>query len=508
MRFVILHYHIFKNAGSTVESLLDRSFGERFARFDPALSEGLVSSGELVRFVEEHPLLKAVSSHQTRYPVPALPGILFFDICFLRDPIDRIRSTYDYFRERPVPGDPRSDLANQTGLGGFIEALIEHDPLYVKNVQVNMLACAGDSDEPEARDLDRALERMRQTSFLGVLDCFGETLVAGQHALRMVFPELDCMHEAVNATGGLQSSLAARIENVRAACSKGVFDELLRLNALDCRLLEEARAEVRRRFERVRGSAGRLEELHERRTKAARPHAGPPAAGVEKRWVARLATRVRAMPAMLRLRSLFDAEFYRVRYPEVHQAGVNPLLHYVLHGAHEGRKPHRLFQPEFYRIGCPDLPSCEDAFAHFRQGGWRHASPHPLFDCAAYVEAHPEFGGVDPLTHAMRAARRRADPGPAGGDTFSVAAVEIQDVPLVLAFLPPSFGGQSPPDQQRLWRAFENCAALAGLAGDVVLIWQDASGRLRFLAQAQQHPFFESMRYDQLFAQVNRSLPC
>src|SRR5690349_11469788 len=207
MRFVILHYHIFKNAGSTVENLLDRSFGERFARFDPALSEGLVSSGELLRFIEAHPLMKAVTSHQTRYPLPAAPGILFFDVCFLRDPIDRIRSTYDYFRDRPLPGDPRSELANQMDLGGFIEGLIERDPLYIRNVQVNLIACAGDSDEPEAKDLDRALERMRQTSFLGVLDCFSESMVAGQHALRTVFPELDCMYEAVNVTGGLESSL-------------------------------------------------------------------------------------------------------------------------------------------------------------------------------------------------------------------------------------------------------------------------------------------------------------
>ena len=31
MRLVILHYHIFKNAGSTIEDILDHSFGERFA---------------------------------------------------------------------------------------------------------------------------------------------------------------------------------------------------------------------------------------------------------------------------------------------------------------------------------------------------------------------------------------------------------------------------------------------------------------------------------------------
>ena len=34
-RRVIFHYHIFKNAGSTVEWCLRQSFGNRFERIDP-----------------------------------------------------------------------------------------------------------------------------------------------------------------------------------------------------------------------------------------------------------------------------------------------------------------------------------------------------------------------------------------------------------------------------------------------------------------------------------------
>src|SRR5207237_715161 len=83
---------------------------------------------------------------------------LFFDICFLRDPIDRIRSMYDYFRERPAAGDPMSDLAQTTDLGDFIAGLVDRFQLYIKNVQVNLIACAGDSDEPEEKDLKVAHE--------------------------------------------------------------------------------------------------------------------------------------------------------------------------------------------------------------------------------------------------------------------------------------------------------------------------------------------------------------
>ena len=88
MRFVILHYHIFKNAGSTIEEILGRSFGEGFARFDPLESDARVRGADLLCALERNPHLKAVSSHQIRYPMPKASGLIFFDLCFLRDPID------------------------------------------------------------------------------------------------------------------------------------------------------------------------------------------------------------------------------------------------------------------------------------------------------------------------------------------------------------------------------------------------------------------------------------
>src|SRR5580700_4196088 len=192
MRFVLLHYHVFKNAGSTIEDILDHSFGERFGTLETAVGGGLVSNADLIRYLDTRPGLRALSSHQIRYPMPAVPGYLFFDICFLRDPLDRLRSFYDYFRQRPNPADPMSELANNCALGGFVQVMIRDHSLFVRNNQVNLLACCGDSDEPDERDLDLAVRRMRAASFAGVVDCFGVSAIAGTAALRRAFPELDC----------------------------------------------------------------------------------------------------------------------------------------------------------------------------------------------------------------------------------------------------------------------------------------------------------------------------
>src|SRR5580693_3982290 len=175
MRFVLLHYHVFKNAGSTIEDILDHSFGERFGTLETAVGGGLVSNEDLIRYLDARPELRALSSHQIRYPMPAVPGYLFFDICFLRDPIDRLRSFYDYFRQRPNPADPMSGLANNCSLGDFVAGMVAEHSLFVRNNQVNLLACGGDSDEPNESDFELAVRRMMAASFLGVVDCFEQS---------------------------------------------------------------------------------------------------------------------------------------------------------------------------------------------------------------------------------------------------------------------------------------------------------------------------------------------
>lgn len=192
--------------------------------------------------------MQALSSHQIHYPVPEAPGFIFFDMCFLRDPIDRLRSTYDYFRQRPAAGDPLSDAANQLAFGEFFRCLLERFPEQVDNPQVNLLANGAADRETAPEDLAPAIQRMVQTSFLGVVDCFDQSILAGESRLRIVFPALDCAGQPANVSRGLGGTVASRRAQFREACGRSVYAELVRQNALDYRLLRAARAEVRRRF--------------------------------------------------------------------------------------------------------------------------------------------------------------------------------------------------------------------------------------------------------------------
>lgn len=46
---------------------------------------------------------------------------------------------------------------------------------------------------------------------------------------------------------------------------------------------------------------------------------------------------------IMRESGLFDADWYTKRYVDVAAAGIDPLLHYIRHGAKEGRLPHSMF---------------------------------------------------------------------------------------------------------------------------------------------------------------------
>jgi hypothetical protein len=164
-----------------------------------------------------------------------------------------------------------------------------------------------------------------------------------------------------------------------------------------------------------------------------------------------------------RIRPFFDAAFYLERYPDVRRAGMSAPRHYMLHGAAEGRKPHRLFEPGYYVSCCPEAR--ERPLLHFIETGGLLGNPHPLFDCRAYLEANPDLSkrGINPLLHYIRrksaTGGSRADPGVR--PTFTILDVEV-DV---------EFG-------------------------------EDADGRLSFIAEPQQRAFFRALRFDQLAAQL------
>jgi hypothetical protein len=91
---------------------------------------------------------------------------------------------------------------------------------------------------------------------------------------------------------------------------------------------------------------------------------------------------------------LFDEVFYRTAYPapaaELRLAPQPSYFEFLLNGMDRGRRPHPLFNPDWYRTRF-SLPSDVPAFVHFlREGVFEDLSPTPLFDPEFYRATYPE----------------------------------------------------------------------------------------------------------------------
>lgn len=86
---------------------------------------------------------------------------------------------------------------------------------------------------------------------------------------------------------------------------------------------------------------------------------------------------------------LFDSDFYRHRYMDVAQSGLNPLVHYQLIGARERRQPSLLFDPDYFLAQYALPINCEDPLSEYLTQGDSWAEGHPLFS-ASYFAAQAE----------------------------------------------------------------------------------------------------------------------
>jgi len=103
---------------------------------------------------------------------------------------------------------------------------------------------------------------------------------------------------------------------------------------------------------------------------------------------------------------LFDDEYYLKTYPDVERAGVNPVEHFIAHGASELRNPSEWFHTRFYVHKNPNVAASGlNPIVHYLQDGARKGlRPHPFFDGVYYQRRYSDVNtsGVNPLSHYLR----------------------------------------------------------------------------------------------------------
>lgn len=166
MRTIILHYHLFKNAGTSLDQILKDNFGEAWVTRE---FPGQNNTAQVEAWIRDTPDAVAFSSHTMMGPLPQVEGVRIVSVMLLRDPIERIKSAYRFERTQAAETFG-AVLARHTDLEGYVKVRLSlpHDR-QCRNFQTQRLAMLVPGPEPE---LERARTAIGRLSVVGLVADF------------------------------------------------------------------------------------------------------------------------------------------------------------------------------------------------------------------------------------------------------------------------------------------------------------------------------------------------
>ncbi len=261
---VLLHFHIFKNAGNTIQWIFEKNFSSDVVRID--IENGKFMSQKFVlNYLKNHPKLKFFSSHQIRFPLPESNIFQFIPILFLRHPLDRIYSIYNFNRTRPLdwiysiynfnrirPLKNRISIekAKSLNFNEFVEWLLRKTN-DISNLQTRFVSNRMD-EELNDNDFQIAKNRLKNCTILGIVDRFDESLVSSLPLLSKWYKNLKMTYESQNFTKNRNENFEERLEEIKSKLKDGVINEFYENNDFDFQLYSLANKEINNRIESIK----------------------------------------------------------------------------------------------------------------------------------------------------------------------------------------------------------------------------------------------------------------
>ncbi|MFZ8201866.1 sulfotransferase family 2 domain-containing protein [Alteromonas portus] len=241
MTKAIFHFHLFKNAGTS----LDASFKENFEAGTEWVTDEFPANParnrEMVKqWVENNRSAKCFSSHTAQLPLPDIDSFELLPVIFIRHPIDRIASAYSFERKQGGSGFG-SVLARNTSLKGYIESRIAlgYDR-QCKNFHTERFAYMFGAEH--GSELDRAKMAVEQLPFVGLVENFNESLQKLESWLiDEGFEGINIAPKVQNVSRDTSKSIDEKVAEIRDEIGEEAFEFLVQNNQDDFELYELAK---------------------------------------------------------------------------------------------------------------------------------------------------------------------------------------------------------------------------------------------------------------------------
>jgi hypothetical protein len=232
-RTILIHYHLFKNAGTSLDAVLKENFGDKWITREFDRKNAAIHAREVKEWIASNPNAVAFSSHTIEAPPPHIDGVRVIPLIFLRNPIDRIASAYSFERKQGGQGFG-AVLARNTTMQGYIEVRLamERDR-QCRNFQIARFSKLVD-EKAGGNEQERAAVALAALPFIGIVEDFGGSMLRLASLIKTEFPNFAPKAIAVNVSKERNGqSIEQRLDAVRVAVGDATYKLLLAANAED-----------------------------------------------------------------------------------------------------------------------------------------------------------------------------------------------------------------------------------------------------------------------------------
>ena len=251
-RDVIIHVHIFKNAGSSFDSALLGHFNKSFIdhRDDHLIRN---DPNFLKEYLANHSHIKAFSSHSIYHKPESFDNIKLHTVYLLRHPIERIRSVYHFEKKQPAEDSSGAMMAKKLNFLHYLAWRMRDDtPATIRNLQTIFLAGIGPDPAQLEKKYKMALKTVTTSPLIGVVDRYDESMVVFEEFLQQFFPNIDLSYTRKNITDkNIDISASAKAEKILTDIGRSLADTVYENNRYDLVLYQKANTLLNEKIDKI-----------------------------------------------------------------------------------------------------------------------------------------------------------------------------------------------------------------------------------------------------------------
>jgi Sulfotransferase family len=235
-KVIVAHYHLFKNAGTSVDVILKQNFGSAWSKIEFPKSDQ-DSNSQLVKewLVKEQDNISAFSSHTAIFPLPRLDNIVLFPIVFLRHPIIRLWSVYKFERKHQKVLNQSIKLAQEQDFAGYLNYQLDQPHnRSCRNFQTYRFSWL--NSQPNMSELAKAVSGLDLLPIVGLVAEFDLSMKLYHQAIAKYYPSFQLKLVHKNITSRINLSLAEQLGMIRSNLDQNTYQRVLDANQDDLRL--------------------------------------------------------------------------------------------------------------------------------------------------------------------------------------------------------------------------------------------------------------------------------